>query len=196
LIRKPDQYFIGGYSNRSPSTWRQSKTRAGGGMIIMNLLHHIDAVRALIGREAETVLARTTLSPEYPEIEDTASVIVDFGGIQATFVGAGSVFRGSGQRIELWNSSMRIALLPDGEIVGPKRRRVSEADFEPVPPNQSRVEAISGFALAVANGAQPAVAVADALAVQAIVTSAYVSAAEGRAVRVADVLHDAGWHDS
>jgi predicted dehydrogenase len=192
LIRKPPHYFTAGFSKRAPSTWRQSKTRAGGGVVIMNVLHHLDVVRALIGSEAETVFARTAPSSDYPGIEDVASLIVDFGGALATFVGAGSAFDGPGERIELWSPSLRITLLPEGIVADANGERSEDADPEPPHRNRSRVDFIAEFARSVLNGTQPAVTVQDALAVQAIVSTAYVSAAEGRSVRVADVLRDAG----
>jgi predicted dehydrogenase len=191
LSFKPEHYFTGGYSKRAPSSWRQSKARAGGGVLIMNVLHHLDAVRALIGREAETVVARTVPSSVYPEIEDVASVIVDFGGVIATFVGGGSVFDGPGERIELWNPSLRVTVLPDGMVAHADGRRSVETDAVPLLRTQSRADFISGFAHAVSEGRQPEVAVRDALAVQAIVAAAYVSAAEDRIVSIADVLHEA-----
>jgi predicted dehydrogenase len=191
LSRKPQHYFTGGYSQRSPSTWRQSKDRAGGGVLIMNVLHHLDAVRALIGREALSVVARTTPGLEYPGIEDVASVIVDFGGVLATFVGAATAFEGPGERIELWNPSLRIALLPDGIVSHADGRRSADVDLEPPSRDQSRTEFIANFARAVARGTQPAVRVRDALAVQAIVAAAYKSAAEDRSVRLVEVLGDA-----
>lgn len=188
LFQKPQHYFSGGYSNRSPSTWRQSRVRAGGGVLIMNVLHYLDAVRALIGREADTVVARTARSSEYPEIEDVVSLVVDFGGALATFVGAGSAFDGPGERIELWSSSLRIGLLPDGLVAHADGRRSEEADFEPLPRLQSRVDFISAFAHALSVGTEPPVPARDALAVQAIVTAAYTSAAEQRTVCVAEVF--------
>jgi predicted dehydrogenase len=193
VIRKPARYFTGGYSNRSPSTWRRSKEQAGGGVLIMNVLHHIDAVRALLGREADTVLARTVPSIELPEIEDIASLIVDFGGALATFVGGASGFDGPGERVELWSPSLRVALLPDGMVSRADRGRSPETAEPPPPALDSRVGSIARFAQSVADGTQPPVPVLDALAVQAIVTAAYTSAAEARPVRVSDVLRDAGW---
>ncbi len=191
LLRKPQHYFTAGYSRRAPSTWRQSKAQAGGGVLIMNVLHHIDAVRALLGREADTVVARTVPSLEYPGIEDLASLIVDFGGALATFVGGASAFEGPGERIDLWSSSLRIALVPDGIVARANGPRSAETDFEALPRNRSRVDFISGFARAVHDRTDPVVSVRDALAVQAIITAAYVSAAEDRSVRVAEVLRDA-----
>jgi predicted dehydrogenase len=191
LSGKPDHYYSGGYSRRAPSTWRQSKAQAGGGVLIMNVLHHLDAVRALIGREAESVIARTTPGVKYPGIEDVATLIVDFGGALATFVGAASAFHGPGERVELWNSSLRIGLLPDGVIAHPDGESTAPAEPEPVARERSRTEFISAFAEGIVNGTQPEVAVRDALAVQAIVTAAYVSAAEDRNVPISEFLPEA-----
>ena len=101
------------------------------------------------------------------------------------------MFNGPGERIELWNSSLRIALLPDGVVLHEDGRRSPEADVEPPTRDQSRMDFIAGFARAVVNGTQPAVPVRDALAVQAIVAAAYASAEQDRPVRLVEVLGDA-----
>jgi predicted dehydrogenase len=191
VFGKPPDYYSGGFSNRSPSSWRTSNQRSGGGVLMMNLLHDIDAVRALIGREASSVFARMVMSAEHPEIEDMATVIVDFDGVLATFVGTASGYGGEGDRIELWNASRRIVLLPDGTIA--RKGREPEAPAEPPNRLHSRIESIARFAQAVRDDSPPTVAVADALAVQAIVTAAYMSAEEERIVCVGDVLREAGW---
>lgn len=192
LIHKPSSYLTGGYSNRSPSSWRTSRERSGGGVLIMNVLHHIDAVRAAMGCDAETVFARTTPGPGGAGIEDMVSLIVSFGGALATFVGATSVFGGPGERLELWNGSTRVAILPESLVVAEGRPERAEA-VGAHRPDEPRVAAIAEFARALRDGRSPSVPVPDALAVQAIVAAAYVSAAEDRVVSVAETLRDAGW---
>ncbi|WP_231629116.1 Gfo/Idh/MocA family oxidoreductase, partial [Streptomyces clavuligerus] len=100
LTDKPAAYFLGGISGRVATTWRLSKERAGGGFLIMNLIHQIDAVRALIGREPDRVYAETAPSATAaaPGIEDVVGVVLRFGGVVATLVGSASAAGGGGMR--------------------------------------------------------------------------------------------------
>ncbi|MFL5886020.1 MAG: Gfo/Idh/MocA family oxidoreductase, partial [Thermoleophilaceae bacterium] len=45
IVDKTPAYWVGGYSGRSPSDWRKSREKAGGGIMIMNLTHYIDLFR-------------------------------------------------------------------------------------------------------------------------------------------------------
>ncbi len=42
LGEKKESYWTGGFSGRSQTEWRKSKAASGGGVIITNLIHHID----------------------------------------------------------------------------------------------------------------------------------------------------------
>ncbi|MFD9949583.1 Gfo/Idh/MocA family protein [Nonomuraea sp. NPDC059023] len=165
LVNKPAYYFTGGFSRRALSSWRQSKARAGGGFLIMNVIHHIDAVRWLLDAECDSVYAELTPSALAPGVEDTVSVVLRFGQVVVTLIGGASVPEGDGQRLMLWGETGQLRVQP------------GQAD--------SRLTAISRFAAAARDGTPPDVTVRDALAVQAIVTAAYESAALGHVVRPA-----------
>ncbi|MFE7573154.1 Gfo/Idh/MocA family oxidoreductase [Streptomyces sp. NPDC057521] len=178
LVHKPPSYFYGGYSNRAASTWRLSKERSGGGVLIMNLLHHIDAVRALLGVEADSVYAQTVPSDVAPEIEDVAGLVVRFGTTVATFVAGAQVTQGPGESLRVWGATGHAEVLPDAAVSSlltvPDGVRTA-----PYADEDLTAAAIADFVAAVRAGAPAPVSVGDALAVQEIVEAGYESARSG-----------------
>lgn len=189
---KTPEYFLGGLSGRVPSTWRLSKERAGGGFLIMNLIHQIDAVRALIGREPDRVYAETAPSTTAPApgIEDVVSVVLRFGPLVATLVGSASVAGGGGMRTRIWGEKGEIQLAPDYSLTrrGTPGRAADRPDGPPPTAVDLRTWAFTRFARAVSDGAPVDVSLADGLRTQAVVEAAYASARLGRAVCPARLL--------
>lgn len=75
LVNKPDNYFA--------ADWRR---RAGGGPLLINLIHDIDCLRFVCG-EIESVQAITSNSVRKFEVEDTAGVVMRFeSGAVGTFL--------------------------------------------------------------------------------------------------------------
>jgi predicted dehydrogenase len=74
LFDKPDAYFV---------EWRR---KAGGGVLLINLIHDIDLLRWLVG-EIESIRAFTSSAVRGFEVEDTASLAIRFtNGTLGTFV--------------------------------------------------------------------------------------------------------------
>ena len=75
LFDKPNDYFN--------ATWR---TKAGGGVLLINLIHDIDVLRHLVG-EIESIRAFTSSKTRGFEVEDTASSAIRFeNGTLGTFI--------------------------------------------------------------------------------------------------------------
>jgi predicted dehydrogenase len=87
LIDKPLIYWREGYTGRSTSPWRGQKARAGGGVVLMNTSHQIDAIHYLTGLEVVTVSAQLGTLTAPVEVEDIASVTLGFnnGAIGSIF---------------------------------------------------------------------------------------------------------------
>jgi predicted dehydrogenase/NADPH:quinone reductase-like Zn-dependent oxidoreductase len=190
LVDKPSSYYQGGYSMRSVSTWRMSKERSGGGVLIMNLLHHLDMAQSLVRAGADWVFARTATSPHSPEIEDIASVIVGFGDVTATFVAAASVPGPPGEQFRVWGPAGHCVLLPDWQFTS-----AVDGNIDPrlrPEPDDPDAAAINGFADAVRSGRAPDVTADEALAIQAIIAAGYESARTGRPVAPRNLLEEGG----
>ncbi len=181
LIDKSPAYYYGGYSGREVSTWRFDRTRSGGGFVLMNLYHHVDAIVALVGGPCEWVEASMTPSAIAADIEESATVCASFNGLVATFVGSAAVVGGPGEGLAVWGSGGRVELLPKGRttsLVSPTTRRVRAARLDP------KVAALDAFLESCADGSRPEASVRDALVVHAVINAAYVAAREHRRVEL------------
>lgn len=77
---KPASYWSGGYSGRAASDWRQRRATAGGGVLLMNTIHDLDAVLWITGLEvahAQGLIANTG-SPG--DVEDCGLAILRCSG--------------------------------------------------------------------------------------------------------------------
>jgi predicted dehydrogenase len=86
---KPASYFHSGLTGRSPSGWRRRLEQAGGGVLLMNLVHDVDLVRHLTGARVEEVMAFSGNLERAAEVEDSIGVSVRYeGGPSARSSGA------------------------------------------------------------------------------------------------------------
>jgi predicted dehydrogenase len=186
---KPESYWVGGFSGRSPSGWRASAARAGGGVLIMNLTHYVDFLRHVAGLEPVRVAAATRTEPG-AEVEDGVTIAVEFeGGALGSISGSASTRGAPPSRFELWGEIGSLRLEPEPAVytesaragVAPGRWSALPEDGD-VDPRRVFVER---FAAAVLRGEPPEAGAADGLAVQAFVDAAYRSARDGIPVDVA-----------
>ena len=182
---KPPSYWIGGFSGRAISDWRGSSARAGGGVLIMNMTHHIDLLRHLTGTEVAEVSALTRVD-DGADVEDSVAVTLRFtGGAIGTLLGSASTRGVPPMRFDLWGDAGTVQLEPEARlfteraIPGGLTRRWNALPREPEV--DERTVFVERFAAAVLTGVEPDVTAADGLAVQAVVEAAYESARNGGA---------------
>lgn len=70
LGEKKESYWTGGFSGRTITDWRKSKSASGGGIVITNLIHHIDLARGITGLEAARAYAEVGTFATDVEVED------------------------------------------------------------------------------------------------------------------------------
>jgi predicted dehydrogenase len=93
-VDKPETYWTGGYSRRSITDWRASQAKSGGGVLMMNAIHNVDAVRWITGLEVVRVYAEMDTFATPVEVEDTIAVTLRYGNGAIGTVRASSCVRG------------------------------------------------------------------------------------------------------
>ena len=90
LIDKPLSYWQSGYMGRSDNPWRGVKTQAGGGVVLMNTSHLLDALIYITGLSVTNVSAEIGTLVADVEVEDMATAILRFdnGAIGSLIAGA------------------------------------------------------------------------------------------------------------
>jgi predicted dehydrogenase len=195
LIDKPLSYWQAGYAGRSRSPWRGRRAQAGGGVVLMNASHLLDAVWHLTRLAVTRVAgeAGTLLAPADVEVEDIAVATMRFenGALGSLIAGAHLAGAREGDEyFDLYGSGGQMRL-PDPYTDGPLRVFLREAWRDlpagewvevrgaPAPVHQRAVE---DFARAVQAGQPAPISGHDARRVLATVLALYASAAEGRAI--------------
>lgn len=189
FLDKSPSYWQGGFSGRAQSDWRRLKERAGGGVLIMNLSHHLDLMRYLSGLEVETVLA---LAEPTEGIEDVVAASLRYtGGALGTLLGSSSTRGSTEEAMSLWGSEGRLVLEPRARVYtlcpSSGLRTTRWYSFGRLPSVNIRAVYLSRLATAVGQGRGPEIAAADGIAVQAIIEAVYRSAPEQAAVRPAEL---------
>lgn len=191
LSEKQESYWTGGYSGRSPTEWRKSKTSSGGGVMITNLIHNIDLARALTGLEVTRAFGEAGTFCTNVEVEDLAFATLRYQNGAIGLVQASSCFFGRyddwdvvivgrmGQaRFDFWGNRAEAFLtepaagLPAREWV--KRERESS----------SLVEFHNDYAAAVRSGKTPPVTGEDGRKALEVVVAIYRSAETNRPVKL------------
>lgn len=196
-LDKTQAYWLGGFSGRSRSDWRASKERAGGGVLIMNLSHHIDLVRHISGGEVERIVAITRDTDEPREVEDAASVAFAYTNGAVGSLVAASAVRGTtaAEDVRLWGSEGQLLVSPRGRwfslrsLEGSRTARWQSLGRLPV--YNSRAVYFARLATALTSGGAVDVTADDGLAVQAFIEGAYASHETGADARPGLLLEQA-----
>ncbi len=190
FLDKSPAYWLGGFSGRAQSDWRRSRELAGGGVLIMNLSHHLDLMRYLTGLEAEQVGAN--MEP-VGAIEDALSATLRYGGgALGSVIGASSVRGSTEEEMGMWGSEGRIILEPRPCVytlhVLDGLRTTRWQSFGRLPAIPIRAVYLSRLASATSEGREPEVSARDGVATQATIEAIYLAAERGEPVAVSEVL--------
>jgi predicted dehydrogenase len=191
MIDKPQSYWRG---RDGALNWRTKFAEAGGGVLLMNTVHQIDAVRFMTGLEVTRVNAEvaTLAAPAGVEVEDTASASLRLsnGGIMSIVAGAHIAGATDEETIGIDGEHGRIEI-PSPFAATPVRlflRRPwggHQAGLWIELPT-SRPEFYSAmigrFAEAVRAGSEPPATAKDAAAALRVVQAIYASSRDGAAV--------------
>jgi predicted dehydrogenase len=188
LKGKGISYWEGGTAGRVFSGWRKSKKTSGGGVLMMNGVHQIDAMRSILGERVVKVHSVVKNLGTPVEVEDTAAVTLQFeGGALGMLLGC--TLSAIGHKIEdrLTGTEGEIVLRPKelelhagGGAKQAETLRLPKPEAAPI--DVSKVRFLEAFAKAVSQGQRPPVPAEYGCEILKIVDAAYRSAEEENTV--------------
>jgi predicted dehydrogenase len=194
LIDKPLSYWQSGYSGRSINPWRGVKAQAGGGVLLMNTSHLLDALFYITGLNVTSVSAEIGTLVADVEVEDMATANLRFnnGAIGSLMAGAHISGAHDEEYCSIYGTEGQIRL-PDPYSSGPLQIYLKRAwrDFAarqwhtiPMEPAPLYQQAVEGFAQAVQSKGCVPIDARAARQVLAVVLAIYQSAAEQRTITI------------
>ena len=188
LIDKPLTYWQSGYMGRSINPWRGIKAQAGGGVVLMNTSHILDALFHITGLNVVTVSAEVGNLLSNVEVEDmaTATLRFDNGAIGSLIAGAHISGADREECCHLYGAEGQIRL-PDPYGSDPLKIYLKRAwgnfiakQWHSIPTEPVSVYkmAIEEFAQAVQSGGSAPIDARAARRVLAVVLAIYQSAAQ------------------
>ena len=115
MMDKAPAYWVGGYSSRAHSTWRSSREKAGGGVLIMNACHYVDMVRHLVGVEVASMSSFSATKDGNRDVEDSISVAMRYANGAVGSIVASSAVRGTIlNEVQVWGRDGHVAVEPHG----------------------------------------------------------------------------------
>jgi predicted dehydrogenase len=194
LIDKPLSYWQSGYAGRSVNPWRGIKAQAGGGVVLMNTSHLLDALFYITGLRVTGLSAEMGTLVANVEVEDfaTATLRFDNGAVGSLIAGAHISGAHNEEYCTIYGSEGQIRL-PDPYGSDPMRIYLKRAwnDFaadqwHSIPTESAPVyqRAIEEYANAILSGACAPVDAQAARQVLSVVLAIYQSAAERRAITI------------
>jgi predicted dehydrogenase len=194
LIDKPLSYWQAGYTGRSIHPWRGIRAQAGGGVVLMNTSHLLDALLYITGLRVTAVSAEVGTLLSDVEVEDMAATTIRFdnGAIGSLIAGAHISGARSEEFCRFYGTNGQIRL-PDPYGTDPMQIYVKEAwgdlpgeqwhtlEMQPAPVYRLALE---DFARAVQCQGPAPIDTSDARQVLTTVLSLYQSAVEKRTVSI------------
>lgn len=195
LIDKPLTYWQSGYGGRSMNPWRSLKNQAGGGVVIMNTSHLLDALFALTGLVVVSVSAEIATLVANVEVEDMASATLRFnnGALGSLLAGAHIKGAQNDEYCRIFGTEGQIHL-PDPYGSEPMRiylkrpwSQFGSGQWYSISPEPVSVyqRAIDDYAQAIRSGRRAPIDGDAARRVLAVVLAIYQSASEKRTILIA-----------
>jgi len=194
LIDKPLSYWQSGYAGRSVNPWRGIKAQSGGGVVLMNTSHLLDALMYVTGLTVTRVSAEIGTLVADVSVEDIATATLQFdnGAVGSLIAGAHIIGAHDDEVCTLYGTEGQIRL-PDPYSSNPMRLYLKRtwAEFEAGQWHTLGMEqvpvyarAIDDFALSVQSGQCAPINGNDARRVLSIVLAIYQSAKERKMISV------------
>lgn len=186
---KAPAYWRQGVSGKArPTDWRAYKAKAGGGVLIMNVVHQIDKLRFITGLEAVRVMGEMDTISHPVEVEDSISAVVRYSNRAiGSFTGVNCAGGPSKDTAYILGTRGQFSLDPtlkvwsrDGSDGIPAGAWWEPARDPQRPP--ARALAADDFARAILDGGTARIAPEDGKKAVEIILAAYRSAAEHRPV--------------
>ncbi len=194
LLDKPSSYWEGGYTGRVKDDWRKYKSRAGGGVLIMNVIHNIDYLRYVTGLEVVKVYSEYDTLATPVEVEDCIVVTLRFsnkaigsivasscakGGMGPFNIGQDRILGTKGQVII--TNPLLVYTTEDNAKYSLKANVWNKIHMEKVDPRLKYIEAVAD---AILSGRDPPITGEDGLKALKVVIAAYKSLSLGRPVSI------------
>ena len=186
LIDKPFRYWRSGYSERVRSGWRARRAEAGGGVVLMNVIHQLDLLRMITGMELADVsgyVGTLVADRAEVEVEDTGVAVfrMSNGALGSLVAGAHVAGMTEGETIEVDGTE---GSLRTPDLYGPGacsvflRRSWEDVPADtwtavPAPPTDPFLATIDAFAGAVRDHQPAPVGASDAAAALDVVLRLY-----------------------
>jgi UDP-N-acetyl-2-amino-2-deoxyglucuronate dehydrogenase len=202
-VRLPDvhnkapNYYERGVGGRGrPSRWRGIRACSGGGALIMNAIHQIDALRYITELEVERVSAEWATFTGLADVEDMINVVLRYSNGAIGTIDTANYAPGGGEPhvLRIYGTRGQIQLPRGPGLRAFVTHPFSGGDGLPgLPPNEwldvpvgevgnTRTLVLEDFARAVAAGTPPPVTGRDGRAAVAVVLAAYESAERGQTI--------------
>jgi len=161
LKDKSTSYWDEGWTRLYKSDWRKKAKTAGGGVLLMNGIHLIDAMLFVTMLPVVSVFGRcvTSLS-EGVEVEDTVSCVFNLGnGAIGTLVASGCAIGSNSEtyhRLRIIGTKGQIVLCPGLELYqhGNSQADVSDWQHYPIPSSDIRASMFDHFATSILQPSQ------------------------------------------
>jgi predicted dehydrogenase len=198
LIDKPLDYWQSGYSGRKVSPWRGQRRHAGGGVLLMNTSHLLEAVGYVTGLQVVQATGATATLVAPVEVEDLAAATLTYSNGAIGSILAGAHLAGSqvgDECIQLYGTQGQLRL-PDpygqGQLEVYLRRawdglKAGQWQSLPAPQVDVHRSAVEEFALAATRHAVPSSDSRTACNVLATILSIYLAADRQRTIRIKEV---------